>query len=142
MNMRLPPSLQAVPAAVQGFPETMRRANTGVRLIIGITAIIAALIAARALYNWLTSGEREKPPPPVRVETVVQKNVTAYDKTIGTIMANATVQVTARVDGQIESAAFTEGQMVHQGDVLFRLDPKPFQAALAQAQATTARDEA
>ncbi|HWA30648.1 MAG TPA: efflux RND transporter periplasmic adaptor subunit, partial [Rhizomicrobium sp.] len=85
---------------------------------------------------------RVLPPPPVRVATVAQKSVTAYEKTIGTIIANATVQVTSRVDGQIDSAAFTEGQMVHQGDVLFRLDPKPFEAALAQAKATEARDEA
>ena len=73
---------------------------------------------------------------------MTQQNVIAYEKTIGTIMANATVQVTSRVDGQLDSAAFTEGQIVHQGDILFRLDPKPFQAALAQARATIARDEA
>ncbi|MGN6517240.1 MAG: efflux RND transporter periplasmic adaptor subunit [Rhizomicrobium sp.] len=141
--MRLPPSLQAVPAAVQGFPDTVRQAHPRVRLILSVVGIAIALGLVWIVVNALTATPpRVLPPPPVRVATVTQKNVTAYEKTIGTIIANATVQVTSRVDGQLDSAAFTEGQMVHQGDVLFRLDPKPFQAALAQAQATTARDEA
>jgi multidrug efflux system membrane fusion protein len=139
MNIRFPDS---VPAAVQGIPHSVRRANPGVRIIIGIAAIIVALIVARAIYNWLSTEEHTKPPPPVRVGTVTQSNVTAYEQTIGTIVANATVQVTARVDGQLDSAAFTEGQMVHKGDVLFRLDPRPFQAALTQAKAMMARDQA
>ena len=139
MNIRFPDS---VPTAVQGIPHSVRRANPGVRIIIAITAIILALIAARAIYNWLSSEDHTKPPPPVRVGTVSQSNVTAFEQTIGTIVANATVQVTARVDGQLDSAAFTEGQMVHKGDVLFRLDPRPFQAALMQAKATMARDQA
>lgn len=143
MNMRLPPSLQAVPAAVQGFPDTVRQANPRVRLILSVVGIVVAVGLVWYVVNVLTATPPHVlPPPPVRVATVTQKNVTAYEKTIGTIIANATVQVTSRVDGQLDSAAFTEGQMVHAGDVLFRLDPKPFQAALAQAQATTARDEA
>ena len=143
MNIRLPDSLQSVPAAVQGFPQSVRQAQPRTRLAIGIVAIVLAVIGARAAYNWFTlSDHHELPPPPVHVGTVSRGDVTAYEQTIGTIVANATVQVTARVDGQLESADFTEGQMVHAGDILFRLDPKPFQAALLQAQATTARDEA
>ncbi|HSM94976.1 MAG TPA: efflux RND transporter periplasmic adaptor subunit [Rhizomicrobium sp.] len=143
MNIRLPDSLQSVPAAVQGFPESVRQARPRTRLIAGILAIVAVVIGARAGYNWyIASQQHKEPPPPVHVGVVTRANVTAYEQTIGTIMANATVQVTARVDGQLESAAFTEGQMVHAGDILFRLDPKPLQAALLQAEATTARDEA
>ncbi|MBS0275009.1 MAG: efflux RND transporter periplasmic adaptor subunit [Proteobacteria bacterium] len=139
MNIRFPDS---VPAAVQGIPHSVRRANPGVRIIVAIAAIIVALIAARAVYNWLSTEQHIMPPPPVRVGAVTRSNVMAYEQTIGTIVANATVQVTARVDGQLDSAAFTEGQMVHKGDVLFRLDPRPFQAALTQAKATMARDQA
>jgi multidrug efflux system membrane fusion protein len=143
MNIRLPDSLQAAPAAVKGFPETVRQAHPRTRLILGIIGIVLALAFIWAVINALTTPPpRVLPPPPVRVGVVTQANVTAYEQTIGTIVANATVQVTARVDGQLDSAAFIEGQTVKAGDVLFRLDPKPFQAALAQANATTARDEA
>ena len=142
MNIRLPDALQSVPAAVQGFPETVRQTKPRTRLIVGIVAIVA-VIAARAIYNWLTlTAHHVMPPPPVRVAVATRTDMTAFEQTIGTIVANATVQVTARVTGQLDSAAFVEGQTVHAGDVLFRLDPKPFQAALLQAQATTARDEA
>ena len=143
MNIRLPDSLQSDPAAVQGFPDSVRQANPRTRLIASAAAIVIALIAVWYLIDTLTAPpERVIPPPPVRVGTVTQSNVTAYEQTIGTVVANATVQITSRVDGQLDSAAFVEGQTVKAGDILFRLDPKPFEAALAQAKAATARDEA
>jgi multidrug efflux system membrane fusion protein len=64
------------------------------------------------------------------------------EHTVGTVMAAATVQVTARVDGTLESAAFKEGQFVQRGDLLFQIDPRPFQAAVDQAKATLQRDQA
>ncbi len=64
------------------------------------------------------------------------------EHTIGTVVANATVNVTSQVAGQVMKADFQEGQLVARGDVLFELDPRPFQAALAQAQANLARDQA
>jgi membrane fusion protein, multidrug efflux system len=64
------------------------------------------------------------------------------EHTLGTVVANATVQVTARVQGTLESANFKEGQFVKKGDLLFQIDPRAFQAALAQARATLLRDEA
>ncbi|HEY8950233.1 MAG TPA: efflux RND transporter periplasmic adaptor subunit [Rhizomicrobium sp.] len=138
----MPDSLEAAPAALKGFPETVRQANPRTRLIFAIAGIVA-LAAIWYFVDALNApAEHVKPPPPVRVGTVTQSNVTAYEQTIGTIVANATVNVTARVDGQLDSAAFTEGQMVKAGDILFRLDPRPFQAALAQAKATMARDQA
>lgn len=143
MNIRLPDSFPSVPAAVQGFPETVRQANPRTRLIASAAGVLIALALIWYATDVLTAPpERILPPPPVRVGEVSRSSVTAYEQTIGTIVANATVQVTARVDGQLDSAAFTEGQTVHAGDILFRLDPKPFQAALAQANAATARDQA
>ena len=82
------------------------------------------------------------PPPPVRVELAESHNVTVQERTIGTIVANATVQVTSRVEGQLIAAHFKEGDIVHKGDLLFQLDPRPFQAAVAQAVATQNRDQA
>ena len=62
--------------------------------------------------------------------------------TIGTVVANSTVSVTARVQGQLTKAYFTEGQMVKAGDLLFQIDPRPFQAALTQVTGQLQRDEA
>ncbi len=61
---------------------------------------------------------------------------------LGQVQAYNTVVVRARVDGQIEKIAFKEGQMVKEGDLLARIDPRPFQAALDQATAKKAQDEA
>ena len=61
---------------------------------------------------------------------------------LGTVVANTTVSVTARVQGQLTKEYFKEGQMVKAGDLLFEIDPRPFQAALTQAQGQLDRDQA
>jgi multidrug efflux system membrane fusion protein len=76
------------------------------------------------------------------VATALQRDTPVVEHTIGTVVANTTVQVTSRVQGVIESAQFREGQLVHDGDLLFRIDPRPYKAALEQARAQLAKDEA
>ncbi len=79
---------------------------------------------------------------PVRTATVERRNMPVVERTIGTVVAAATVSVTSRVQGQLNEAHFQEGQFVKKGDLLFTLDQRPFQAALAQARATLAKDTA
>jgi len=79
---------------------------------------------------------------PVVASPVVQKDVPIYLEGLGTVQALSTVTIHVRVDGQLTKIAFTEGQDVHAGDVLAKIDPTPFQAQLAQGEAKKRQDEA
>ena len=79
---------------------------------------------------------------PVVVAKVTQRDMPVQVTAIGTVEAYSTVTVKSLVDGEIQKAYFREGQDVKKGDMLFSIDPRPFQVALHQAEANLARDEA
>lgn len=81
-------------------------------------------------------------PVPVTVATVIETNVPLELHAIGTARAFASVSVKARVDGQLARVAFKPGDEVKRGDLIFEIDPRPFQASLDQAEAVLARDMA
>jgi multidrug efflux system membrane fusion protein len=79
---------------------------------------------------------------PVVVATAQRGDLPLYFNGLGTVTAFNTVTVRSRVDGQLISVAFKEGQFVHEGDVLAQIDPRPFQVQLEQAQGQLAKDVA
>ena len=79
---------------------------------------------------------------PVTAGIVVEKDVPVVLEAIGTVTPSNMVTIKSRVDGQIVASDFKEGQNVKAGTVLFQIDPRPFEAALAQAEATKQKDEA
>jgi multidrug efflux system membrane fusion protein len=79
---------------------------------------------------------------PVTVAPVTKADFPVYLGGLGTVQGFNTVLVRTRVDGQIDKIAFKEGQLVSQGDLLVQIDPRPYQAALDQAKAKKAQDEA
>lgn len=79
---------------------------------------------------------------PVTIAPVEKADFPVYLNGLGTVQGFNTVVVRTRVDGQIIKIAFQEGQLVKQGDLLAEIDPRPFQAALDQAKAKKAQDEA
>jgi multidrug efflux system membrane fusion protein len=81
-------------------------------------------------------------PVRVTVAPVEKTDFPVYLTSLGTVQAFNTVVVRSRVDGQIDKIAFTEGQLVSQGDLLAEIDPRPYQAALDQAKAKKEQDEA
>lgn len=83
------------------------------------------------------SGEKAGPPPPpnVTVGTPLVRSVTDWDEYVGRFQAVDDVQILPRISGQILSVGFRQGVEVRKGQLLFRIDPRPFRAAYAQAQA-------
>ncbi len=90
------------------------------------------------------AGPAAKGPRPVLVRTapVVVKTMPVEVQAVGRITSTRSVVIRAQVPGQLVAAHFTEGQAVRQGDLLLQLDRRPFEAALAEARANLARDEA
>jgi multidrug efflux system membrane fusion protein len=112
--------------------------------VLGVVALaVLALVAWRTVHKPADAATRSGPPP-IAVETakVGNTDVPIYLQGLGTVQAFYTVTVTARVDGEIQKIAFTEGQDVHKGDLLAQIDPRPNQAAYEQAVATKAKDAA
>lgn len=79
------------------------------------------------------------PPPDVSVAVVAAKPVRQWDEFTGRLAAMETVEIRPRVSGYVERVAFREGQEVRKGDLLFVIDPRPYRAALARAQAELER---
>ncbi|HEY1711177.1 MAG TPA: efflux RND transporter periplasmic adaptor subunit [Rhizomicrobium sp.] len=128
---------------VQDLPGTWQRAQPRSRLIFGILAILALVAIVWFVVGHMGGAKpKQAPPPPVLVGQVRSQTVIINEQSVGTIVANATVQLTAQVQGRLMSAEFQEGQIVHKGDILFRIDPRPFQAAVQQAVGALNRDRA
>ncbi len=79
---------------------------------------------------------------PVTVASVAQKTVPVELRAIGTAEAYSTIAIKAQVEGSLTRVSFKEGHDVRKGDLLFTIDPRPFEAALAQAEANLAKDQA
>lgn len=112
----------------------------GAVLLAGALAGIMVFLHAKA-----SAAEGTRPAVaeiPVTVARAVQRDVPVYLVGIGNVQALNTVLVRARVDGYLQEIHFTEGQMVRKGDLLAVIDPRPYQAALDQAKAQKAKDEA
>ncbi|MEX2450246.1 MAG: efflux RND transporter periplasmic adaptor subunit [Rhodospirillales bacterium] len=115
----------------------------------GVLFVAIAALAGGALLWFSTAGgpskdasKRTDRRAPVVVAKVENRSVPVKLLTIGTVQSKSTVAIKSRVDGQLLEAAFKEGQFVKQGDLLFKIDPRPFQAQLKQAEAALARDRA
>jgi len=88
------------------------------------------------------SGKERRPAVPVSVAPVVQKTLPVQIRSTGVAEAYATVSVKSRIGGQLLEVGFKDGQEVKQGDLLFRIDPRPLEAQLQQAIANQARNQA
>ncbi len=126
----------------QRIPEFVKTPRG--RRAVAMTSVALVVLAAYRVYAALHADTGPKLPPavPIDVAAVRRADVPVYVEGLGTVQAFYTVTVTARVDGELQSIGFTEGQDVQKGHLLAQIDPRPFQAALDQARAMLAKDEA
>lgn len=108
---------------------------------LGRLPLLAAMMGLGACGGQ--NGERPAPPPkPVTVAVAEARDVPLYLDEIGSCEAIESVSVRPQVSGRLTDVHFEDGAFVKKGDLLFTIDPQPFQAALDRAQATLAQDEA
>lgn len=101
------------------------------------------MAAAICLFSGCTKKQPPPPPPPiVKFITVSPTNVTLTEEWIGVLEGSVNAQIRAQVTGYLISQNYKEGSQVQKGQLLFEIDPRPFQAVLGQAQAKLAQDHA
>ncbi len=110
----------------------------------GETLFLAAALLLTASCSKGNAEQKGRPQTaaPVTAATAVEKDVTIDLSAVGAVEAYNTVSVKSRVGGYLKEVHFQEGQDVKQGDLLFTIDPAPYEAALAQARANLAKDQA
>jgi RND family efflux transporter MFP subunit len=116
--------------------------------VAGLGAILRRSVAAFALAGAIsaaTPAAAQAPPsgpPPVTVAEPLAKEIVEYNEFTGQFSAVDSVDIRARVSGYLDSVHFRDGQIVAKGDLLFVIDPRPFEASLASAQAAMAQASA
>jgi multidrug efflux system membrane fusion protein len=113
------------------------------RLAAAAWAIAAGLALAACSDNAAAGKARvQQPPVPVTVGEVVEKTIPIQLTAVGNAQAYTTVGIKSQINGQLVEVRFREGQDVRKGDLLFVIDPRPFEAAVRQAEAALAQRQA
>jgi len=138
-----PEPVKALPPAdpdKSGKPPARHRSGKVVWIVGTIVVILLALQVWRLVKR--PKPERQRPSVPVSVAPARTGELKVYLTALGPVTAWNTVTVHSRVDGQLLSVKFTEGQRVKEGDLLAEIDPRQFEAALEQSKGQLAKDQA
>jgi multidrug efflux system membrane fusion protein len=112
-----------------------------------VALVVLFALAVFGVIAHLASGNRQEPnrkiqAAPVTIAEAIQKDIPVELRAIGRVEPYARVTIKARVNGELQRIHFQEGQNVKTGDLLFTIDPRPFEAALQEAKARLTRDTA
>jgi len=121
--------------------KALARSGTGIPTLALATSLLMTVIAT-ACSSQAEPGAGMPPPPEVSVAQVLNKDVRRWDEFTGRVTAIETVELRPRVSGYVQQVAYQEGQEVKKGDLLFVVDPRPYKARLAQAEADLERARA
>ena len=115
------------------------------RLPLSRTSACGAILISLATLCWIGCAKKQKAtaaPPEVEVTPVVQQDVPTYTECIATLDGYVNAQIQPQVTGYLMKQSYTEGTVVHKGDVLFEIDPRPFEAVLQQSKGQLAQSQA
>ena len=124
--------------------KNKRRALAGAGIGLAVSVAAAAFLFDLPMTTGAVaaSAPAETPAIPVTVATVESRDITHWEQFSGRLEAVERVQIRSRVAGQIQAVHFREGALVKAGDLLFTIDPAPYQAAVAGAEAQVASAQA
>jgi membrane fusion protein, multidrug efflux system len=137
----------AAPTIVEPAPPRRRNWLLWIAIIAALAA--AAFVAWKKYESAAPSANREdssgrpaQPPQTVRVASVITGEMPLTIDALGTVTPFETVTIRTQIAGTLQNVGFTEGQTVKAGDFIAQIDPRPYEAALAQAQGQLAKDQA
>jgi multidrug efflux system membrane fusion protein len=133
--------------AQQPPPPATRKGRRWVWVVVIGLVVLGGLLILQHTLGGAAQASRTKTasgPPPVQVTTAVVRkgDVGIFVNALGAVTPLNTVMIRSRVDGQLMTVNYVEGQMVHAGDSLVEIDPRPYQAQLTQTEGQLARDQA
>lgn len=142
------PEPNAAPNAAAEAPRRRQRRGRWIGSLVLAAAIVGGWLAWQHYGAALFPGEAQAvtapspPPPSVTVSPPLIKRIVEWDEYTGQFAPVQEVEVRARVSGYLQSIHFRDGQIVEQGDLLYVIDPRPFEIALASAEAQLAAAQA
>lgn len=122
--------------------DTQMFGSRGARTGRTAAAVLVATLASAILAACSDAPAQQMQAAPVTVARAIERNVTEWDEFTGRVEAKETVELRPRVSGSLQSVHFTEGREVKKGDLLFVIDPRPYEAAYAKALAELKRAKA
>jgi membrane fusion protein, multidrug efflux system len=127
---------------ITSFQLRSPKVALGLTLLLLVISYVGWHFASATQADTSNRQAKSPAPIPVTIQSVQNLDFPVYLNGLGTVQPYDTVTVRSRVDGQVIKVGFRQGQMVNEGDLLVQIDPRPFQAALEQAQSKKAQDDA
>lgn len=145
------PAALPAPEPHKALPEPENQEGGSLRK--WMVALVLLMLVGAAVWKIRSNSQQqakeankmaaaEDRPVPVQVALVERRTMPIYLSALGTVTAYNTVTIKSRVDGQLMQVNVREGQAVHKGDLLMQIDPRPYAAAMAQAQGQLVKDQA
>jgi membrane fusion protein, multidrug efflux system len=139
---RQEPSGLSQPSATLGMPAAARRRMWPWLLTLIVITIVVAAVVSGVKHGRADAANKVEPPQVATIKTATARlgPIGYYVQALGTVTPLATVNLYSQVSGRVMAVHYVEGQMVHRGDPLIDVDPRPYEAQLKQAQGTLQHD--